>query len=68
MLSGLTGASTQAADLAQKADQFNRQNKSSSAVNWIGGGLGLLGTLNDTKIGGSSLLDKAWSGLSSLWD
>ena len=65
MLSGLTGASTQAAQLAQQADQFNRQNKSSSAVNWLGGGLGLLGTLNDTNVGGSSLLDHAWNWLGS---
>ena len=63
MLSGLTGAGTNAAQLAQQADQFNRQNSSSNTANWLGGGLGLLGTLGSTNIGGTNLLDKAWSGI-----
>lgn len=68
MLSGLTGASTNAAQLAQQASQFKQQNSSSNAANWLGGGLGLLGTLGSTKVNGSSLLDHAWNGVSSLWE
>jgi len=64
MLSGMLGSSSNAQQLAQNADQFNRQNSGgSNAANWLGGGLGLLGTLGSTKVGGSSLLDKAWSGI-----
>lgn len=68
MLSGLTGAGTNAAQLAQQSDQFNRQNSANTTASWLGGGLGLLGTLGNTNVGGQSLLDRAWNGVSSLWE